>query len=201
MKRKFLFLSLIIILMLCGCKDADTEKTTKSAYDESTDAVSVPKESLAESSCSSEPSDTSVFDETNAPDEEFVLELKVEIYKENTRELLTCFELTDQSICTKIFDAFDKCFAEVVETYPHDPAPDMHVKTDYRVAVYLNTYYDVSKENLAYYVDISYPHGYTNDIYRLMHHGESPFGDYVARCGKEFIDLVDQYVKQYIPAN
>ena len=184
----------------------DPGQSTPSIHEESKEDVSVPtessqaEESFEVSSCAPEESAISVPEESTDPTEEHVLEVIVEIYEESTQELLTAFDLTDQNVCKEIFETFDKCFAELCEKYPRDAAPDKDVKTDYRVVIYLNTYYDADKENLAYYIDISYPFGYTNDIYRLMHHGGSPFGDYVARCGKPFIDMVDQYVKQYIPA-
>ena len=129
--------------------------------------------------------------------EEMVRELKIEIYEEKSQELLETMVVTDQDICAKVFAAFDACFEELCEKHPHDAAPDMAIGTDYRVAVYLNTYQDSAKEKLAYHIDISYLYGYTNDIYRLMHHGGSPFGECVARLGKPFIDMVDQYVKEY----
>ena len=207
MKRIFFVFGLICVLGLGSCGSVDSEQSAGSVTQESTEAVSVSaessrtesQESFAESSYTSEVSESSALEESAETPEELFLEIKVEIYRESTQELLTVFELTAQDVCTEIFDAFDRCFAEVVEKHPHDPAPDKDIKTDYRVAVYLNTFYDSQKENLAYYVDISYPYGYTNDIYRLMHHGGSPFGEYVARLGKPFIDMVDQYVKQYIP--
>lgn len=210
MKRILCIFCLICFLGLCGCGQVDTGQSQISAFEEECSTASSAVcseetmiESIAENSYAPEEStvsEESVLEESIDSAEELVLEVKVEIYEENTQELLSVFELTDQKLCTEIFETFDKCFAEVVEKHPHDVAPDKDVKTDYRVVIYLNTYYDADKEDLAYYIDISYPFGYTNDIYRLMHHGGSPFGEYVARCGKPFIDIVDQYVKQYIPA-
>ena len=206
MKRIIFVFGLLCALGFCGCGSVDPGQSTPSIHEESKEDVSVPtessqaEESFEVSSCAPEESDISVPEESTDPTGEHVLEVKVEIYEESTQELLTAFALTDQNVCKEIFETFDKCFAELCEKYPRDAAPDKDVKTDYRVVIYLNTYYDADKENLAYYIDISYPFGYTNDIYRLMHHGGSPFGDYVARCGKPFIDMVDQYVKQYIPA-
>ena len=199
MKKPILFILFLTVLvfLICGCED-DIKDIS--------DTGSINTESVCEISDDLSKESESTADISESPDEEsmvyaddMVREVRIEIYEEKTQKLITAFELTDQQICTEIFLTFDKCFAELCEKYPYDAAPDKDVITDYRVAVYLNTYYDTAKENLAYYIDISYPYGYTNDIYRLMHHGGSPFGDYVARCGKEFIDMVDEYAKQYIP--
>ncbi len=199
MKKPILFILFLTVLvfLICGCED-DIKDIS--------DTGSINTESVCEIFDDHSKESESTADISESPDEEsmvyaddMVREVKIEIYEEKTQKLITAFELTGQQICVEIFSTFDKCFAELCEKHPHDAAPDKDVKTDYRVAVYLNTYYDAAKENLAYYIDISYPHGYTNDIYRLMHHGGSPFGDYVARCGKEFIDMVDEYAKQYIP--
>lgn len=183
------FILTVLVFLICGCEDDKDISDTGSINTESVGGISENHSKESES----------IEEESVIHTDDMVREVKIEIYEEKTQKLITAFELTDQQICVEIFSTFDKCFEELCEKYPHDAAPDKDVKTDYRVAVYLNTYYDAARENLAYYIDISYPHGYTNDIYRLMHHGGSPFGDYVARCGKEFIDMVDEYAKQYIP--
>lgn len=210
MKRIIFVFGLLCVLGFCGCRQVDTGQSQISAFDEepstTTSAVSSEEpmtESIAESSYAPEEStvsEESAVEESMDSAEELVREVKVEIYEEHTQELIATFVLSDQKICKEIFETFDKCFAELCEKYPHDAAPDKDVKTDYRVVIYFNTYYDADKEDLAYYIDISYPYGYTNDIYRLMNHGRSPFGDSNAWLGKPFIDMVDQYVKQYIPA-
>lgn len=191
-----IFILTVLVFLICGCEDDKDISDTGSINTESVFEISdnYSKESESTTDTSENPDEESVIYA-----DDMVREVKIEIYEEKTQKLIKSFELTDQQICVEILSTFDKCFEELCEKYPHDAAPDKDVKTDYRVAVYLNTYYDAARENLAYYIDISYPHGYTNDIYRLMHHGGSPFGDYVACCGKEFIDMVDEYAKQYIP--
>ncbi len=184
-----IFILTVLVFLICGCEDDKDISDTGSINTESVGGISENHSKESES----------IEEESVIHTDDMVREVKIEIYEEKTQKLIKSFELTDQQICVEIFSTFDKCFEELCEKYPRDAAPDKDVKTDYRVAVYLNIYYDAARENLAYYIDISYPHGYTNDIYRLMHHGGSPFGDYVARCGKEFIDMVDEYAKQYIP--
>lgn len=201
MKR--LILCMVCCILTVGCDSSFLEKPVSDVA-----AVTDTEVTSENSQEYREESKPHVSPDTNCSSEESVVfsdgtvrEIKVEIYEEESQTLVTDFELTDQTICAKIFAAFDKCFAEVCEKYPHDAAPDKDTKTDYRVAIYLNTYSDSTKENLACYIDISYPYGYTNDIYRLMHHGGSPFGESKARLGKPFIDMIDEYVKEYFANN
>lgn len=203
MRRKSIFFLVLLAIIFCSCKRTVYESTTE---DQNEPSVETSTFSL-EVSHISESAEFSMDNESSfVPSEEIIdgkpkvyLQIQVKIYNEESQALITSFELEEPDFCTRAFEAFDKCFTELCEKYPHDAAPDKDVKTDYRVVIYLNTYHDADKEDLAYYIDISYPYGYTNDIYRLMNHGRSPFGDSNAWLGKPFIDMVDQYVKQYIP--
>ena len=204
MKRTSILFLLLVTIIFFSCKRTSSESVAGGQNEPSseTSTFSLDISHISEGTEFSMDNESSFApsEETSDERQNVYLQIQVMIYNEESQALITSFELEEPDYCARVFETFNECFAELCEKYPRDAAPDKDVKTDYRVVLYLNTYYDADKEDLAYYIDISYPFGYTNDIYRLMHHGGSPFGDYVARCGKPFIDMVDQYVKQYIPA-
>lgn len=208
MKRKVLICLLCLLLCLGGCGEAfETESRLEEGV---SDAVG--RESTAEASPASSAEDSSSLEEASseAESEEEMVSIEpmpldaprktvVEIYSFESKNMVASFEIDDREFCNQLFLTFDRCFGEACEKYPASVAPDRDTVTDYCVAVYLYTYEDEEMEVVRSCIDISYPYGHTNDIYKFIRGEGDIFYDYIIRCGKPFIDIIDQQVKEYIP--
>ena len=122
--------------------------------------------------------------------------ITVEIYDENTKELVKSFEITDRKECNDLYFNFNKCFADACNEYPaHNvTGDDKNYKAEYRVLVRFTTYADEEKTEIALCAEVCYPYGYTNEIYSIVHF--DVFGEYAINNGKNFIDPINEYVKK-----
>lgn len=217
MKRRILICLVCLLFCLGGCKTEEplggsaaeeTSSIAQSGMEEVSPASSETAESSFEEVSSEEVSPEEESRAEESSEEEVKREpfpadaprkIVVEIYSFDSYEMVASFEITEREFCNKAFLTFEKCFDEVCEKYPTEAAPDRFTVTDYCVAVYLYAYEDEEMTTEEYCVDLSYPYGHTNDIYKLIHSDGDVFHDYVIRCGKEFIDMIDGRAKEYIP--
>ena len=58
----------------------------------------------------------------------------------------------------------------------------------------IKPYADEEKTEIALCAEVCYPHGYTNEIYSIVHY--DVFETYNINNGKSFIEPIDEYVKK-----
>lgn len=220
--KKFLIV-LAACFLLCACKAEPIQ--TSSAVSESVLSIEesvVSEESVltAESVVSEvsevsevpEESEQSLPDEESAPTinpntgrepivavyEDKPRHIAIEIYQESTREMIHSIEITDRKECNDLYYQFNLAFADACNEYPAHNAEsdDMFYQAEYRVLVRYTTYADEEKTTVDLCAEVTYPHGYSNEIYGIVHF--DPFCEYSIGNGKNFIDLIDNYVKQFL---
>ena len=124
--------------------------------------------------------------------------ITVEIYKESSRELICSLEITDRKECNDLYYQFNLAFADACNEYPthNTSGDDKFYQAEYRVVIRYTTYADEEMTTVDLCAEVSYPHGYNNEIYGIVHF--DPFCEYSINNGKDFIDLIDNYVKQFL---
>ncbi len=126
--------------------------------------------------------------------------VRVEIYDEATQTLVDTFTITDAPVVDSIFDGFFVSFDNACKRYEEFLASDEDkaYRGQYRIIAHLESTFENVTETGTRDIDICYPYGYSNDIYGYLH--DDLWMDYQIKGGSEFIELIDEYVDAYIPA-
>lgn len=126
--------------------------------------------------------------------------VRVEIYDEATQTLVTTFTITDEATVNGIFDGFFASFDNACKRYEEFLASDEDrvYRSKYRVIAHLESTFENVTDSSTRDIDICYPYGYSNDIYGYLH--VDLWMDYQIKGGNAFIELIDAYVDEYIPA-
>ena len=203
----------LCLAVLASCKETETkheisdyDSVSRVAAEENSappEASVPPDEStLTEESTPEESSPTADRNDGREPIiavyEDKPRNITVEIYEESTGEMVKSFEITDRKECNDLYFNFNKCFADACNEYPkHNlTGEDKNYKAEYRVLVRYTTYADEEKTEVDLCAEVCYPYGYTNEIYSIVHF--DVFGEYAINNGKNFIDPIDEYVKNHM---
>lgn len=126
--------------------------------------------------------------------------VRVELYDETTQTLVDTFTITDEATVNGIFDGFFQSFDNACTRYEAYLASDgdKTYRSRYRVIAHLESTFENVTDTGTRDIDICYPYGYNNDIYGYLH--DDMWMDYQIKGGSEFIERIDAYVDQYIPA-
>lgn len=139
-------------------------------------------------------------DFVNAPEAADSRRVRVEIFDEKTKELVTTFTITDKTVVSKVFDGFITSFENACNYFDEYTASDEEqaYRGKYRVIAHLETTHENITDLDTRDMDICYPYGYSNDIYGYLH--DDLWMDYQIKGGEAFIELIDAYVDQYLSA-
>lgn len=198
--------SLCFTFLLCGCEEGNERTSQQESVSEVSRVESAPpEESTSETSIpeASVPETSAPTVDRNDGREPIVVvyedkprNITVEVYNESTREMVKSFEITDRKECNDLYYQFMLCFADACNQYPaHNvTGDDKNYTAEYRVLVRYTTYADEEMTEIDLCAEICYPHGYTNEIYSIVHF--DVFELYAINNGKSFIDPIDEYVKK-----
>ena len=127
--------------------------------------------------------------------------VKIEVYREATRELVDSLVITDQDTAENIYNTFKSCMKKACdEYYTYGSASDYDYRSEYRVVVHMMR--TLENEVVSHQWDecIAYPYGYTNEIYGQAWNGDIwNFMDYHVPFGKPLLDMLESYVAPMIP--
>lgn len=139
-------------------------------------------------------------DFVNAPEAAGSRRVRVEIFDEKTKELVTTFTITDETVVSMVFDRFITSFENACDYFDeYTPSDEEQAyRSKYRVIAHLETTHENITDIDTRDMDICYPYGYSNDIYGYLH--DDLWMDYQIKGGSAFIELIDAYVDEYFSA-